>query len=548
MPFCFEDQMLDLSRRELSRGGRAVTVEPRVFDLLVYLIENRDRLITKDELVAHIWKGRIVSDSAVTSAIAAARKAVGDNAQDQRLIQTHSRRGFRFIGNVGRADKATVAPRRLDFALPVTHYARSGEVSIAYQAMGTGPLDLVLVPGVISHVEYLHQMPGYTDTLRRMAAFARVITLDGRGQGLSDHMLDAPPLDQRMDDVRAVMDAVGSTRAALLGFSAGTATGALFAATYPDRVSHLILWGGIAKGLGRSPEEMERYFSRRLRDWGNGDFVKLAVSAGQPVSAELMERFGRLERLAASPGAFKAMMALNNSIDATPVLAAIKAPTMIMRNLGDALVPPQATQPFIDLMPTATLIDYPAGDHGFWTGDAAALAGDIKQFITGQASDMADNGDLVLATVVSTNMVLPADAAGVRRQRFYDAHGQLGRQIVRRHRGRLVKIMDHGLVATFDGPGRAVRCGLELAAAVKQIGAELQVGLHAGEIDMLDRDLAGSSFCVAAGIMHRASPGEVLASRVVADLAAGTGVKFSERRGAQVDDLPGSQTLCIASF
>ena len=380
LPFCFEDQTLDPMRRELSRGGRAVTLEPKVFDLLLYLVEHRDRLVTKDDLIAHVWEGRIVSDSAVSSAVAAARKAIGDSAHDQRLIRTNARRGFRFVGSVQPPDQDQLSQRASD--LPLTRYARNGDVSLAYQVMGAGPVDLVLVPGIVSHVEYLHELPGYTETLRRLSGFARVIAFDSRGQGLSDRLVESPTLEQHADDIRAVLDAASSKRAAVFGFSAGAAASALFAVTCPERVSHLMLWGGLARGSGRSPEVMEQWLNDRLRNWGNGDFAKLATSARRPVSAEQRETFGRLERLSTSPGAFRALSLLTNGIDVTPILSAIRTPTLILRCRTDAMVRAEQGRPLADLISGATLIEYAEGDHGFWTGDSEALARDIERFVT----------------------------------------------------------------------------------------------------------------------------------------------------------------------
>jgi DNA-binding winged helix-turn-helix (wHTH) protein/pimeloyl-ACP methyl ester carboxylesterase len=543
LPFSFEDQLLDPIRRELSRDGQAVTVEPRVLDLLLYLVENRDRLVTKDDLIAHVWDGRVVSDSALSSAIAAARKVIGDSAQDQRLIRTSARRGFRFVGSV-RPSEQPVQP---DLALPLTRYARSGDVSIAYQVMGTGPIDMVLVPGIVSHVEYLHELPGYTDTLRRLSAFARIITFDCRGQGLSDRLVDAPSLDQRMDDVRAVMDAANSKRAIVFGFSAGAAMSALFAATHPERISHLILWGGLARGPRRSPEVMEQWLSDRLRNWGSGDFVKIATSARQPVSAELWERFGRLERLSTSPGAFRALNLLNNEIDVTSILGAIRAPTLILRRQTDALVRAELGRPLAELIPEAVSIEYPQGDQCFWTGDTAALLQDIERFATGRFPDGIDD-DRVLATVLSASVVIPAEgAASSDERRLHQPPCWPGREIVQRHRGKLVRVAGCSLLATFDGPGRAVRCALELSSAVKEQGGALQAGLHAGEVDVRGCELGGPTIRAAILVMGQCRPGEVLVSRVVADLVAGASLNFTER-GSQDEstDLPGLRVLYAA--
>jgi pimeloyl-ACP methyl ester carboxylesterase len=228
-----------------------------------------------------------------------------------------------------------------EFVLPATRYALSGDVSIAYQVMGDGPVDIVLVPGVVSHIEALHELPGYTAFMRRLSTFARVIAFDKRGQGLSDRMTDAPSLEQRMDDVRAVMDAAGSTRAALVGFSEGSAMSALFAATYPERVSRLILFGGYVKGAAQrtTPATSEERIAAMIKPWGTGEFIKKTVSADHPVSAEMMERFGKVERMCVSPGGLKAISMLNAQIDATPILGAVRVPSLVLHRRTDARVP-----------------------------------------------------------------------------------------------------------------------------------------------------------------------------------------------------------------
>ncbi len=538
MPFRFEDQTLDTSRRELSRAGETIMVEPRVFDLLVYLIENRDRLVTKDDLIAHVWEGRIVSDSALTSAINAARKAVGDNGQDQRLIRTSARKGFRFVGDVRPAARQVATGGEPESALPVTRYAQSGDVNIAYQIMGTGPRDIVIVPGIISHVEYLHELPGYTEALRRLSAFARVITFDKRGTGLSDGLVETSSLEQRMDDVRAVMDAARTNRAALVGFSDGAAMSALFAATYPERVSHLILCGGLVKGLFRSPEAMEGMLSSRLRNWGDGAFVKIVASATRPVGAETIERFGRMERLSTSPGAFRALLLLNNQIDVTSILSTIMTPTLVLHRQTDAVSKLERGREAAALIPGATMIEYPEGDHAFWAGDTETLLGDIERFVTGGGHGGAIDLGRVLATVMSASMAGSSPGAAV--------HTNLGRQMVHRYRGTLVSTTGDSLVAAFDGPGRALRCALALTAAAKEIGLPLRAGLHTGEIETRDREIGGPAVQAAAHVMSQSQVGEVLVSRVVVDLVAGTGFCFTERVSRQLEALPGLQQLYAA--
>jgi len=541
VPFQFEDQVLDPSRRELSRGGRQIAVEPRVFDLLLYLIENRHRLVSKDDLIAHVWGGRIISDSALTSTINAARKAIGDSGVGQRLLRTSARKGFRFVGNVSAAEPSVEDGDR---GLPSTRYARSGEMNIAWQVMGTAPLDLVLVPGIVSHVEYLHELPGYTETLRRMSAFARVITFDPRGRGLSDRLVDAPSYEQRLDDIRAVMDAARSSRAVLFGFSGGAATSARFAAAYPERVSHLVLWGGLARGPFRSPEVMEQYCASLLGNWGSGAFVKSAASARQPVSADIMARFGKLERLATGPGDLKALLHVSNEMDVTPILPSLTMPTLVLCRETDAFVRVERSRALASLIRGSTLIEYPDGDHAFWSGDTSVFLGDLEQFVTGRRGRAAigtENG--IVATVLATSIA----GEEPHRQMPAVAYDRLGREVVLRHAGTVVTAARGNLVAMFDGAGRAVRCALELAAAAMELGLVFRAGLHSGEIETRGRDVVGSAIQGALRVLGQSSADEVLVSRVVADLVSAADLCFTEKRGHQPVELPGLQALYTAS-
>lgn len=438
-----------------------------------------------------------------------------------------------------------------DFTLPVTQYVLNGDVSIAYQVMGDGPIDIILVPGSFSHVEAQHDMPGYTAFLRRLSSFARVVAFDKQGQGLSDRVSDAPSLEARMDDVRAIMDAIGSTQATLFGFSEGSAMSVLFSATYPERVSRLILFGAFAKG-GYHSIPVEDRIAFMLKHWGTGASVKRAVSAQQPVSADTMEAFGRFERLAASPGAQRAMMLVNNRIDVTPILGAIRVPTLVLHRKTDALVPVEQGRALAQLIPGARYIEYPDGDHAFRTGDTEALLGDIEEFVTGQRDSGTTDLERVLATVLFTDIADSTRSAvelgDQKWRRLLDEHDRLGRQMVERHRGILVKTTGDGLLATFDGPGRAVRCALAFASAAGDIGVPLRAGLHTGEIETRGRDVGGIAVHAAARVMAQSQSGEVLASRVVTDLVAGAGLRFSERGSHELKGLPGRWDLFAASL
>jgi len=286
---------------------------------------------------------------------------------------------------------------------PETRYALSGDVSIAYQVMGSGPIDLIMVPGIISHVEFQHEAPGYTAFLRRLSAFARVITFDKRGQGLSDRIAGAPSLETRMDDVRAIMDAVRSERAAILGFSEGCAMSAMFAATYPERVSHLVLFGGFAVPR-MLLDDFERQMEERVKRWGTGAMIKTAwpSQASNPEAVELVAKF---ERLSASPGGIKAYTLMNAQIDVRPVLPSISVPTLVLHRKGDQQVPVDLGRDLATQIRTARLIEYPGRDHVFWSGDTEALLGDIEEFITGGRHAAQSDLERVLATVLFTDIV-----------------------------------------------------------------------------------------------------------------------------------------------
>ena len=431
-----------------------------------------------------------------------------------------------------------------DFELPDTRYAISGDVNIAYQTMGDGPVDIVVVPGVVSHIEFLHELPGYTSFLRRLATFARVTTFDKRGQGLSDRVSDAPPLEQRVDDFRAVMESIGSQRTVLLGFSEGAPMSAFFAAAYPERVSQLILFGGFARSWVTEEEILQR-----VKLWGTGEMIK-GVSPGQATNKEAVRRIAKFERLSASPGAIRAYMALNRMIDVTAILPTVRVPTLVLHRRTDALVPVERGRQLAARIPGAKFIEYPDGDHLPWTGDVEAVVGDIREFVTGERESSLSDVERVLATVLFTDIVDSTRIAGEmgdqRWTRLLDSHDEIARQLMARHRGNLVKSTGDGILATFDGPGRAVRCALSLVPAAQQVGLSLRAGLHTGEIEMRGADIGGIAVHAAARVMAKCLPGEVLVSRVVTDLVAGAGLKFSERGSQELKGLPGRWDLFAA--
>jgi class 3 adenylate cyclase len=433
-----------------------------------------------------------------------------------------------------------------DFVLPLTRYAVSGDVNIAYQTMGDGPIDIFIVPGIVSHVEFSHELPGYTASLRRLAKFARVVTFDKRGQGLSDRISGSPSLEQRIDDVRAIMDDIGSRQAVLVGFSEGSPMSALFAATHPDRVSHLVLAGGFAKSYS-TPELIEQ----RLKLWGTGAIIKQLMPE-QAENPEAVAQYAKFQRLSASPGTYKAYGLLNILIDVRPILPSVRVPTLVLHRRTDTLVPVEYGRSLAAQIPGAKYIEYPDGGHAFWSGDVETLLGDIEEFVTGHRENSSPDLERVLATVLFTDIVdstrNAAEMGDQTWRRLLDNHDQIAKQLIAKHRGILIKTTGDGVLATFDGPGRAVRCALAFGAAAKQIGLPLRAGLHTGEVEMRGHDIGGIAVHAAARVMGKCGPSEVLVSRVVTDLVAGAGLKFSERGPHELKGLPGKWELFAASL
>jgi class 3 adenylate cyclase/predicted esterase len=436
-----------------------------------------------------------------------------------------------------------------DFVMPGTRYALSGDVNIAFQVMGEGPIDIIVVSGSVSHVEFLHEMPGYTACLRRLAKFARVITFDKRGQGLSDRVAGAAPLEQRMDDVRAIMDEIGSPRAALLGFSEGSAMSLMFAASYPERVSHLILFGGFARFGDLS--NIEERVMPRVKVWGTGMMIR-GVFPDQATNPEAVAQFAKFERLSASPGTYKAYMSMNALIDVRMILPSVRVPTLVLHRANDALIPVEHGRELAAQIPDAKYIEYPGRDHAFWAGGGDSLVGDIEEFITGHRECDVRDLERVLATVLFTDIVDSTRSAAEKGdqswRRLLDSHDQLAQEMVAKHRGTFVKSTGDGILATFDGPGRAVRCALAFGTASERIGLPLRAGLHTGEIEIRGQDIGGIAVHAAARVMAQSQSSEVLVSRVVTDLVAGAGLKFSERGSYELKGLPGRWELFAASL
>ena len=438
---------------------------------------------------------------------------------------------------------------------PRTKYAKSGNVRIAYQVFGDGALDLVYVPGWISHVEHAWEEPGYARFLARLATFARVITFDKRGTGLSDHDSGLPTLEERMDDVRAVMDAVGSERAAILGTSEGGNMSALFAATYPERTVALVLFGIFAKRIWSAdypwapkPAERERWFELIETEWGGTvDLSTLAPSrAGDEAFAEW---WGAYLRLGASPGAALALGRSNTEIDIREVLTAIRVPTLVLHRRGDHDVKIEEARYIAARVPNAKLVELEGEDHLIFAGDVEAIIDEIEEFLTGARGSL--EPQRVLATILFTDIVgSTSQAAKLGDRRWHDLlnlHDRTVRQELVRFRGREINTTGDGFVAAFDGPARAIRSALAIAAAVRQFGIDVRAGIHTGECEVSGTSLAGIALHIGARVAAIAGPGEVLVSHTVKDLVAGSGIVFANRGSHPLRGIPGEWTIFAAT-
>jgi class 3 adenylate cyclase len=436
---------------------------------------------------------------------------------------------------------------------PETRYAKSGDVNIAFQVVGEGPRDLVLVPGFVSHLDLDWEEPRYAHFLQRLASFSRLIMFDKRGTGLSDRPGGLPDLETRMDDVRAVMDTVGSDRAALFGYSEGGPMCILFAATYPERTSALVLYGSYAKR--RDPEddypwaatweERQAYADQVEREWGNeADLGTMAPNAD-----EAMVRWWHARaRASASPGAAKALILMNSQIDVREVLPSIRIPTLVLHRRGDRDSTLEEGRYIAGRIPGARFIELEGQDHAPFM-DPDQILDEVEEFLTGVRRG--PESDRVLATVLFTDIVGSTERAselGDRRWReLLEQHHAVVRRHIERFQGREVDTAGDGFLAAFDGPARAVRCARAIGDALRELGIDVRAGLHTGECELVDDKVAGVAVHTGARVAGRAGPGEVLVSQTVKDLVAGSGIEFEERGTHVLKGVPGEWRLYAVS-
>ena len=433
--------------------------------------------------------------------------------------------------------------------LPETQYAKSGDVNIAYQVSGEGPLDLVLVPGFVSHLDIDWEEPRYAHMLRRLSSFARLIRFDKRRTGLSDRAVGLPDLETRMDDVRAVMDAVGSERAALYGYSEGGPMCCLFAATYPRRVSALVLYASYAKR--RDPdadypwaatwEERQAYAAEVERDWGtHADHARMGADSDEASIRWWLRR----ARAAASPGAARDLILMNSQIDIRHVLPAVTAPTLVLHRTGDADSSVEEGRYLAAHVAGARFVELEGSSHMI-SVDADQIVDEVESFLTGVRRG--PDPDRVLATILFTDLVRSTERAvaeGDRRwAELIERHHEVVRRELERFRGRELDVAGDGFFAAFDGPARAVRCATAIRDGLSRIGLGVRAGVHTGECEQVAGKLAGVAVVTGARISAAAGEGEVLVSATVRDLVAGSGIAFEERGERELKGIPGPRRL-----
>jgi pimeloyl-ACP methyl ester carboxylesterase len=435
--------------------------------------------------------------------------------------------------------------------IPRTRYARSSELNIAYQVFGSGPIDLVYVPGWVSHVEEAWENAEYADFLRGLASFSRVLMFDKRGTGLSDRVAieRLPTLEERMDDVRAVMDAAQSRRAAIFGVSEGGNMSVLFAATFPERTTALVTFGVYAKRVWSEdypwaprPEERAREIETVEREWAQLDPTPLAPAA----TPEQLQALARYVRRAASPGAAAALLRMNTEIDVRHVLPTLTVPTLVLHRTHDRDVHVEEGRWIASQIPQARFVELSGDSHLPWFGDSDAVLAEIEEFLTGVRPT--ERASRVLTTVLFTDIVRSTDLAvqmgDLEWRELLGRHHAIVRQELVRHRGVEVDTAGDGFLARFDGPARAIRCATAIVQGVRdQLGLELRSGIHTGECEVVDGKLAGIAVHTGARVASVAGANEVLVSGTVKALVAGSGIEFESRGSTTLKGIPGQWEL-----
>jgi len=440
---------------------------------------------------------------------------------------------------------------------PELRYTTSDDVSVAYQVGPPNGPDLVYVSGWVSNLALMWDNPYMGSFIGRLSSFSRLITFDKRGVGLSDRVSldELPTLEQRMDDVRAVLDAAGSESAYVFGHSEGSLMSALFAATYPERTRGLVVFGGFASRRpseqypwAPQPSEREAAAASIDDEWPDTEDIE-TYAPSMEGNMDFIGSMRRYFRAAANPTAARALFTMNTRSDVVDILPSISVPTLIIHSTGDRSASIEGARFMAAAIPGARLIELPGEDHVPWTANAETILSEIEHFVTGTRHDAVT--DRVLATVLFTDIVdSTATAAAMGDARWSSlltSHDEISRDLVLRYRGRLIKSTGDGILATFDGPARGIRCAQEIGEAVRVLGIHTRAGLHTGEIEIRDDDVGGVGVHIASRVEATAGPGEVVVSRTVRDLVSGSGIEFRSLGAHQLKGVPGEWELFLVS-
>lgn len=438
---------------------------------------------------------------------------------------------------------------------PRTQYAQCGDLEIAYQIVGDGPIDLVVPPAGLLVMEAGWDWPLIAAFWRRLGEFSRLILLDKRGAGLSSPVSGVPTLEERMDDVRAVLDAVGTESAALFGASEGGPVSTMFATTYPDRVSSLVLYGAVAKwsatddfpwGFSEKVLEANRQYIKSA--WGSGLGGEALFAPSLAADPQAREFVGRMERLSGTPSTALQVIETYPLIDVRPIVPTVSVPTFVIHRSGDSAVPIQHGRHYADHIPDARFLELHGHDHWWWVGDSEAIAGAIEEFLTGEVHR--PEPGRVLKTILFSDIVASTERVvelGDQQWRdLLDAHDAEIRRKLAEFRGAEINTTGDGFLATFDGPARAIHCAEAIANGARDVGLAIRIGLHTGECEMRGDDLAGIAVHIGARVASLADPGEVLVTSTVRDLVAGSGIQFTDRGAHELKGVPGEwQVLAV---
>ena len=570
---------LDAQERVLTRDGENVALTPKAFDTLAFFVRSAGRILEKDVLLEAIWPDAFVEEANLAVNVSLVRKALGERPDGGQFIETVPRRGYRFADKVRLYDvngisitgiepvtPAAVAPPRTDGGSrvkiirrpPEIRYAQSADVNIAYQVVGDGPIDVVFVMGWVSHLEYYWKNLDFARFLSRLAAFSRLILFDKRGTGLSDRvsLRELPTLEQRMDDVRAVMDAVGSTQAALIGVSEGGPMSALFAATYPEKTVALVMIGTYAKRLrdadypwGPTQEQREAFLQMLQRDWGG----PVGIEERAPSRAEdpdFRQWWAAYLRMGASPAAAVALTRMNAEIDVRNILRSVRVPTLVLHRTGDLCLRVEEGRFVAERIPGAKFVELPGADHLPFVGDQDAILDEIEEFLTG--AKHAPDLDRVLATVLvavidSVPTPSPESAASGGRGMLYRFVSHVGREI-QLFRGSAAEVLDSRITATFDGPARAIRCACAIRDVARRLGVDVRAGLHTGECEIRANTAGGLAVEVGAQVAKLAGAGDVLVTSTVKDIVAGSGIEFEDRGTANFEGMGDVRMFAVTRY